>query len=543
MFIWFIVAVSFGGTSQLWGEHGELWEPLGRLPDFSYAGYHAGEVALPSEATTVMVSEFGAFPDDGVDDTEAIQAAIDGTERGVIGFEAGRYELSSVIYIRKSDLVLRGAGRDETTLYFSKSLTDVLGEQVQWSWEGGMIWITTPDYGSTLTTVATGGLRGDQTLTVADASGIEAEQLVMLKMTDDESRSMGRHFHNDQEDAGDCSYQVPLRLNWPVQVSAVEDNVLQLKQPLRVDARLEWTPTIYSAPYLQEVGIEDLHIEFVETTYAGHLDEPGYNGIYFAVGVVNSWVQNVKLTHADTAIGLDDRSKWITVRDIVLEGRYGHHGIDVSHSADCLFEDIQVNAEYRHTFSIEHRATGNVLSRAKSDLEFTIDHHRDGAFENLFTELEAPVSHYHGGNFCAGWPAGARETFWNNTAPMPIPYWGHIQANVVGALDSEGIEAFNLEELLSADREWYEHVEGLEPANLYHSQLSFRLNGLPEEEENDSGEPAAVSPTTTPGSCSCVSGGGLLSPNIAYLLAPLFLYRRRDSKPSATAQLTINRPR
>jgi hypothetical protein len=96
MLWWVTVAASLAGTSQLWGANGELWEPLGRLPDYSYAGYHAGEVAIPAEPITVMVSEFGAYPDDGLDDTEAIQAAIDQTASGVIGFDVGRDRKSVV---------------------------------------------------------------------------------------------------------------------------------------------------------------------------------------------------------------------------------------------------------------------------------------------------------------------------------------------------------------------------------------------------------------------------------------------------------------
>jgi hypothetical protein len=523
-----LVSLSFSGTSQLWGAHGELFDPLGRLPDFSYAGYHAGEQEIPFEAVTVMVGDFGAHPNDGEDDTVAIQAAIDQTDQGVIGFEAGRYELSGVIYIRKSHLVLRGAGQESTTLYFSKNLSDALGYQVQWSWEGGMIWIATPDYGSTLSDLIEPGTRGDRSLALVDTSGIAPGQMVALNLVDDEERSLGRHLHNDQEDAGTCSYQLPLKLTWPVQVLAVDGNRVELKQPLRVDARLEWSPTLSSAPYLQEVGIEQLRIEFKEEEYAGHLLEPGYNAIYYQSGVFNSWVQNVTVAHADTAIGLDDRSKWITVRGVTLEGRYGHHGFNVSHTADCLFEDIQVNAEYRHTFSIEHRATGSVLSRAKSELEFTIDHHRDGAFENLFTEIDAPVSHYHGGNFCAGWPAGARETFWNNRAAMPLPYWGHIQTNLVGALDMEAVEGLNLENLLSADREWYENVDQLEPENLYESQLSFRLYGLPDlkdtglTDETDSGGPDK----SEVAGCSC-SGAVSLQGASAVVFTALVMFRRR----------------
>jgi len=540
MLWWVTVAASFAGTSQLWGSHGELWEAKGRLPDFSYAGYHAGEVELPADPVTVVVSEYGAYPDDGLDDTAAIQAAIDGTASGVIGFEAGRYELSDILYIRKSHLVLRGAGQAATTLYFSKSLADVLGAQVQWSWEGGMIWISSPDQGASIGPLVEGGLRGDRELVVEEASDISSGQLVTLKTTDDGSGSLGRHTHNEQEDSGNCDYQVPLKLAWPVQVTAIEGNRLELKQPLRVDARLEWSPTLYTAPYLEEVGIEHLGIEFVEQPYAGHLLEPGYNGIYFASGVYNSWVQSVTVVHADTGIGLDDQSKWITVRDVVLDGRYGHHGFNISHSVDCLFEDIQVNAEYRHTFTVDHRTNGSVLSRANSELEFTIDHHRDGSFENLFTEINAPVSHFHGGNFCAGWPAGARETFWNNSAPMPIPYWGHIQANLVGELDPSAVEALNLDEPLSAEREWYEHVEGLEPANLYHAQLDLRLNGFEESEAPESVEPP---PLTEPGGCACGYGLTTLHWGPSCLLGLLLVgYRRRDCKPSANAQMTINSP-
>src|SRR5262249_52041953 len=52
----FGMAVSAGGeTSELWGQAGELWIAGGRLPDFSYAGYHCGESAFPSVAPGVSV--------------------------------------------------------------------------------------------------------------------------------------------------------------------------------------------------------------------------------------------------------------------------------------------------------------------------------------------------------------------------------------------------------------------------------------------------------------------------------------------------------
>ena len=48
-------------TSRLWGLTGERWEADGRLPDYSYAGYHRGERPLPERRADVSVKDFGAF--------------------------------------------------------------------------------------------------------------------------------------------------------------------------------------------------------------------------------------------------------------------------------------------------------------------------------------------------------------------------------------------------------------------------------------------------------------------------------------------------
>src|SRR5262245_14812180 len=51
--------------SRLYGRDGELWDPAGRLIDYSYAGYHTGVDPLPTvTAPTASVLSFGARPDD-----------------------------------------------------------------------------------------------------------------------------------------------------------------------------------------------------------------------------------------------------------------------------------------------------------------------------------------------------------------------------------------------------------------------------------------------------------------------------------------------
>src|SRR6266853_2204084 len=53
LFVAAAMPVSAAQYSQLWGDHGEQWSPQGRLPDFSFAGYHSGEKPLPKVAAGV----------------------------------------------------------------------------------------------------------------------------------------------------------------------------------------------------------------------------------------------------------------------------------------------------------------------------------------------------------------------------------------------------------------------------------------------------------------------------------------------------------
>ena len=117
-----VLAVEY---SQLWGRHGELWHPDSRLPDFSYAGYHRGESSLPTVATVVDVTRFGADGSDADDDTEAFRKAIAATDRGTIFIPPGRYTISDIVEVRKGGIVLRGAGPEKSILYFPRDLEDV----------------------------------------------------------------------------------------------------------------------------------------------------------------------------------------------------------------------------------------------------------------------------------------------------------------------------------------------------------------------------------------------------------------------------------
>ncbi len=512
--------VALAGHSQLWGESGELWDPLGRLPDFSYAGY--GEGLEPPEVPVITdVRDHGAIGDGLTDDTAAFQTALDfaGTSGGgAVLVPEGVWLITDVLTFQHSGVVLRGEGAEASVLEIPVSLTDVRGAADQWSWNGGFLWVEPPSGPSSLAQVTRAQIRGDRQLSL-DAP---AEGWVVLRMTDEDEGSLGRHLHNDQEDAGDCSYLVPLVLDWPVWLES--DGTLV--QPLRTDLRLEWSPQVLALPALTGVGIEQLGLRFPDTEYAGHLDEPGYNGIFMIGGVVDSWVRGVRIENADSGVLTDQLSKRITVQDLTLEGRPGHHGLNIAHTSDGLFTRLDIVADYVHGLTLDHRSNGNVFSHVtatEDDWGLELDHHRDASFENLFTAFEAPTNFWHGGSLCAGLPSGARGTFWNLPGPLYEPYWGHIQANLVGDLAEE--------ELLTTDNEWYEPVEDLRPRNLHTAQRAFRL-GLDWE---DTGLDEADGSTAASGGTGCGCAGQSSSAAWLFLLWGGWWPGRRRSGETWTA--------
>ncbi len=98
------------------GQSGERWTPQSRLPDFSFAGYRTGNVAIPNLPVVTNVKSYGAVGDGVADDTQAFINAIAATSNGAVSIPAGRYKITEVIKINKSNVVLRGAGSGSTTL-------------------------------------------------------------------------------------------------------------------------------------------------------------------------------------------------------------------------------------------------------------------------------------------------------------------------------------------------------------------------------------------------------------------------------------------
>ena len=120
-----VAGLASAENSALWGDHGEVWSPQSRLPDFSHAGYHCGEAPLPVVPVVASVKDFGATGDGRTDDTAAFLAAIARGKPGAILIPPGHYRITKILRITHAGTVLRGAGPDKTFLYFPTPLNDL----------------------------------------------------------------------------------------------------------------------------------------------------------------------------------------------------------------------------------------------------------------------------------------------------------------------------------------------------------------------------------------------------------------------------------
>lgn len=470
-------------ASELWGDDGERWSPAGRLPDFSHAGYHQGEAPFPELPVAADVTDFGAVGDGVTDDSRAFLAALSAVDTGAIFVPPGRYRLTEVLRLTRSGVVLRGAGRDETVLYFPEHLYAVEGVGPQqsphgpygWSWSGGFIWAEgAPEEEATLTRIVERASRGDRSVVVAGTVGIEPGQMVRLVQFENDG-SLSLHLHDGHPLNGRCLVDRPGQeiVDWALEVERVEGRRLHFGRPLRLDVRPEWGAEIRSfTPTLQEVGVERLTIEFPPTEYNGHHKEPGYNGILFK-NVYNGWVRDVAVVNFDAGIHFW-YSRYTTGDGILLTGRAGHYGLNLGGCQDCLMTRFVLENSSVHDLSTSNLGNGSVFSRGRGPL-INFDHHRGAAYENLFSDIDIGRAWRNRRVWrCSGTRTGhytaARETFWNLTPKVKrrwLPRWPAI--NVIGHI--RGDETAQADEVDG----WIEPVKSLGPRDLHAAQLARRL--------------------------------------------------------------------
>lgn len=484
--------------SSLWGTNGEKWSPTGRLPDFSYAGYHAGEASIPKvKAKWDLKSDFHAVGDGKADDTAALVNAINSVGKGVLFIPEGMYVISKRIDITRGSFVIRGAGPNKTVLLFPNSLEDLFGnkakgsEQSQWAFRPGLINVTGKDpidETTKLATVTTEAKRGATTLKLSHTISLKRNDWIRIvesdpQKTQADTGSLIKHLYGDLMPSGQDLLGTRAVVRFLSRAKNVKGTTIELERPLPYDIRLNWQPEIHRfAPTLQEFGFEHLSIRFPWSPYRGHFKEKGYNALFFQ-NVSQCWVNDVTIQNSDFGVDFNS-TNFCTISNVKLDvskpravseearGANGHHGIDVSHGTENLVTNFDVQTKFVHDISVEWYALHTVFSNGRG-LDLNMDHHREANYSSLFTNLDCGACTRpfdSGGSGNRGAHAGAYSTYWNvhglGEVNLPKADFGPL-LNFVG-LTVKG-------ETARSRYRWFFEPGPICPADLYGAMLARRL--------------------------------------------------------------------
>lgn len=510
------------------------------LPDYSYAGYEYGEIQEPKPVnnTVYNVIDFGAIPDDDIEDTDAIQKAIDSigvNGGGILEFPKGRFLVNmdstnlGNIQINYSNIVIRGAGQDSSgTIIYNGSSTHSHNEKSPWLsqfvFHTGLNLFGTDSFYSveeepSYSLLTKDLKKGEDVLFLEKTTRLKAGSFLMIAMknTTKDGDLMKElmnpltfeEFQTSYLNAG--KIEAP-SFQWLIEIDEVLDGKsIRIKQPSRRDILTKYKAWIVQAPMLEKIGIENMRFECAyKGGYKHHLSrEHDYGwGAVCLHRVAHGWISDLTIHNYTQTTHLVN-SRNVNIKDITITGWDGHYGPKLYNSSDNLISNIKVLAPRTHGPGVEGASFGNVFKNIYLKHPQPLDLH--GLAEprlcppmfNLFENI-SKVTMVAGGGAPQNLPhAGEYNTFWNvemegfkDGAYNEVFFswiWRnpeqfknemhndchkqYLRSIVVGVYNNEHLLTIEHDSTDRSD-EWI-YVEGLNtkqfPESLYDTQLGIRL--------------------------------------------------------------------
>ena len=500
-------AVTASPTSQsahvFMGEQGRLVyvpsENGDRIPDFSFAGYGGGGVALPIVATGVTVS-----PIEG-DDGANIQAAIDRVSalepdangfRGAVVLTAGTYDVAGSLSIRASGVVLHGQGdhSDGTVIRAAGRRRRVL--------------ITASGVANRTEVLATRQAIADAyvpvgvfSFRVVDASGFAVGDDVIVTRTPnqgwvdaigmDDCATEGTVYDTSDASGQTClggrgvmPWTPELRvMRYERRIASIDGNRITIDAPT-VEAIQKEFGGGHVAKYqfpgrIQKVGIEYLRSE---SDYASDTDDQHARWMIGVANVQDAWVRNVTSRFFEQgSVVVRGGSKYVTIQDsasldhksLVAGGRRYPFGVE---RGSFVLVMRSLSRSGRHDFVTGADTPGPNVFLDDTGLESHADlgpHHR-WATGTLFDRVrhesvgrDEIIGVYNRGNSGTGhgW-SGAYQVFWNCVGDTH-----RVESPPHARNWSIGCQARRRQ----GDGEFESFGEPVAPSSLYLQQLRDRL--------------------------------------------------------------------
>ncbi len=339
------------------------------LLDFSYAGYDHGENA-PKDGfqwgyKVYNVVDYGADPTGAKSSRAAFLSVLNelgmtgskrnDNARAVIYFPEGRYILhseednyfsttssntteldskgnntSDAIFIFGGNFVIKGAGRDKTTLVMDSpnlpASSDLWSSPVMINIKHNSSHTSS---GNLLTSVSGNSPKGAFSVEVASAGGIKAGDWVCLSLSNNDAELVAQELAPHKVDNPQMTNIQTITIADYHQVKSVEGTTVTFYEPLMHAVESKWGWEIHKYPHYENVGVEDLTFEGHAKEGFGHHATWQDDGAYKPLNMMrltNSWIRRVNFHSVSEAVSIAQSAN-CSAYDIEIGGNRGHSAV------------------------------------------------------------------------------------------------------------------------------------------------------------------------------------------------------------------------
>ncbi len=473
--------------------------------DFSYAGYHNGDsIFRMKKLPEFRVRDFGAKVNDGLDDIDAIQAAVDSASArggGIIKFEKGEYDFDvhtalRYVAVRHSDIVLLGAGEGpDGTILYDHTPSDYPDKSKPWlagQWPDFFRVSKLPpdssawepfDNPELLKTGINPAKMGSKILIVKNPERLIPGTTYLLTLYSEDT-SLLKSLVYPLKKAAENRYKEKYSFRQMVKVVKLGGDTATLDSPVLWDLKQEWHPQLWDIPVLiHDVAIMGFHMKTAwSDPFYHHLNpvhDNGWDNIHL-IWCEDCVVRSIIHENVSSAVGISS-GKNCSVFDCQITGNKGHNGFVASgNSTRNLLSSLR-GGQAMHTFSISDHACGNVFFNCYSDESSAIDCHAGVDVYNLFDNIYG-ASFQHGGSSSNLPPAHGRGlVLWNWRMGATEPYKGRIRNNVASFTEIPGFIAIGVSGLYGQEM-WFRDEERSPVSMDYTGEWGIirEMNKIPE---------------------------------------------------------------
>lgn len=345
------------------------------LPDFSYAGYYNGEIAIPSPKYKVLnVLDYGAIPNDTISDKKAIEKAIADVEKngsGIVFFPSGRFLVNedgdnkSTIQVTGNNIIFRGsgAGSGGTELFMKNTLLPKNTNQM---------WSTPPMFefghgqvGDLIGTPIRDAQEGSKAIELTSIANLKVGDWVLLKLNVKDTNLL-------RKEIGDH----PINPNWHTiidkegiiireyhQVKSIEGNKLILNSSIGYNVFFSHPWEVYRYKPNTEIGVENIAFvgNFIKPFkhHGSWQDDSGWF-LFRMDGVVNSWVNKCRFTDVSIGVAIANSAQ-VSVLNCVVTGNPTHESIRSDRSTNILIGKCADSAGMFHSIGVDGFTMNTVI--------------------------------------------------------------------------------------------------------------------------------------------------------------------------------------